>query len=89
MVAQAILAMMTSFGYMYVQVRKKDGKTVVDANRKPVKDRIIQWEDFEEMQGKDRTGVLGERTRNVTLRQIRQRMEQADDEIRRKREESK
>ena len=78
-VAQAVLAMMTSYGYMSVETRTKDGKTVVSAEtRKPLRDRIIQWEDDGKMQGKDRTGVLGERTRNVTLRQIRERMAEAD-----------
>ena len=80
-VAQAVLAMMTSFGYMFSQVRKRDGKTVVDTKtKKPVRDRIIQWESYGEKLGKDRTGVLGERTRNITLREIRERMEQKDKE---------
>ena len=78
-VAQAVLAMMTSFGYMYVKVRTKDGKTLVDkTTRRPIKDRIIQWDDYKEMQGKDRTGVLGEATRNISLREIRNRMEERD-----------
>lgn len=89
-VAQAVLAMMTSFGYMYVATRKKDGKTVVDAEtRKPIRDRIIQWEDYNEMQGKDRTGVLGDRTRNITLRAIRQRMKKRDEEAKAEREKGK
>lgn len=66
-VAQQVLAMTTSYGRMTKELRKKDGKTVVREG-KPIVDRVIQWE--------DKTGVLGERTRNATLRQIRERMEQ-------------
>lgn len=74
-VAQQVLSFVTSYGFMYPQTRKRDGKVVVK-DGKPLKDRIIQWEDTEDgAQGGDRTGVLGEKTRNVTLRQIRERME--------------
>ena len=78
-VAQAVLAMMTSFGYLHVETRKRDGKVVVSKEtRKPIKDRVIQWEDYDMMQGKDRTGVLGDKTVNITLREIRERMAEAD-----------
>lgn len=80
-VAQQVLSFVTSYGFMYTTTRKKDGK-VVTRNGKRLKDRIIQWEDMEgengSIQGGDRTGVLGERTRNITLREIRERMEEAN-----------
>jgi hypothetical protein len=74
---------------MYVENRTQDGKQVVDKNRKPIRDRIIQWEDDGEMQGKDRTWSLGERTRNVTLKQIRLRMASKDKEFKDKVEQEK
>lgn len=78
-VAQAVLAMMTSFGYMYDKVREKDKKPVIDpATKNLVKDRFILWETYEDKQGKDRTGVLGSITKNLTLKDIRERMEAAD-----------
>jgi hypothetical protein len=79
-VAQQILAMTTSYGYMTKETRKKDGK-VVTREGKPIVDRVIQWE--------DKTGVLGQRTRNVTLRQIRERMEQENAKYQAAQQESK
>lgn len=79
-VAQQILAMMTSFGYMYVKTRTKDGKPVVQ-NGKVVKDRYIMWEDHKQIQGKDRTGVLGQFTKNMTLKELRLKMQARDKEI--------
>ena len=76
--AQQILAMMTSYGYMFVKERRgKDNKPVV-LNGKRVRDRFIMWETSGSMQGKDRTNVLGEYTKNITLKEIRERMEAAD-----------
>lgn len=74
-VAQQILSMTTSYGYMYVEPRKKDGKRVVDKDGRKLHNRIIQWEDEGQMQGGDRLNVLGPQTRNVTLKQIRQKIE--------------
>jgi AAA domain-containing protein len=75
--AQQILAQMTSYGYMFVKLRTKDGKPVTQ-NGKRIRDRFIMWETSGSMQGKDRTNVLGEFTKNITLKEIRQRMEEAD-----------
>lgn len=73
-IAQSILAMMTSYGYLFVKVRKKDGKTVV-VDGVPVKDRYIMWEDSGVMQGKDRSCTLAPFTKNLTLKAVRERME--------------
>lgn len=85
-VAQEILAMMTSFGYMYTeQKRNAKGQKLIDATTKqPLLQRVIQWESYGKSEGKDRTGVLGHETRDVTLKQIRLRMEAADKEIQEK-----
>lgn len=74
-VAQQVLAMTTSYGYMYIRPRTKDGKRLIDKDGRKLHDRIIQWEDEGQMQGGDRLNVLGPQTRNITLRQIRQRVE--------------
>lgn len=91
-VAQQVLSFVTSYGFMYTQTRKKDGK-IVTRNGKRLRDRIIQWEDTEGENGAtlggDRTGVLGERTRNITLRQIRERMEQENAKFQAAQQESK
>lgn len=80
-VAQQILAGMTSYGYMYVKTRvDKDKKPVIHSG-KPVKDRYIMWEDFKKMQGGDRLGVLGQFTKNVTLKEIRLLSEARNKEI--------
>lgn len=86
--AQQILAMMTSYGYMFVKQRTKDGKPVV-LNGKRIRDRFIMWETSGSMQGKDRTNVLGEYTKNITLKEIRERMERADKEAIESRESEK
>lgn len=87
--AQQILAQMTSYGYMFLKERKgKDNKPVV-LNGRRVRDRFIMWETSGSMQGKDRTMVLGEYTKNITLREIRERIEKADTESRTTESESK
>lgn len=69
-VAQQVLAMVTSYGYMFVKDRR-------DKDKKPtgIKDRYIMWEDSGYMQGGDRTGVMGKFTRNIPLRELRGRLE--------------
>ncbi len=86
--AQQILAQMTSYGYMFVKERRKDGKAVT-INGKRVRDRFVMWETSGSMQGKDRTLVLGEYTKNITLKEIRERIEKADKESRESEKESK
>ncbi|QGJ90107.1 RecA-like DNA recombinase [Mycobacterium phage Indlulamithi] len=83
-VAQAIIAMMTSYGYMYVKDRMttKDGKKVpvIQGGRK-IKDRYIMWEDSGHMQGGDRTGVLGQYTKNLTLKELSERLQKKAEEV--------
>ncbi|AYN58027.1 Sak4-like ssDNA annealing protein [Mycobacterium phage Fowlmouth] len=82
--AQEVLADMTCFGYLYVKPRRNaQGKRLVDKDtRKPLSDRIIQWEDMGSMQGKDRSTVLGASTKNKTLKEVRERMQKAINEAR-------
>lgn len=79
-VAQQILAMMTSYGFMYATPRKNaEGKRIIDPETKrKLFDRVIQWEDEGMMQGGDRLGVFGSNTKNVTLKQLRQRIEKTN-----------
>jgi hypothetical protein len=79
-VAQQVLSMVTSYGYMFVKDRKKDDKPV-KKDGKVVKDRYIMWEDSGHMQGGDRTGVMGQFTVNVPLRELRGRLEKKAQEI--------
>lgn len=79
-IAQQILSMTTSYGFLYIKPRTKDGKRLVNAEGHKLNDRIIQWEDEGMMQGGDRLGVLGPQTKNVTLKQIRQRVESTNKE---------
>lgn len=75
-IAQAILAMMTSYGFMYKKPRMKDGKRLVDSEtKKRLFDYFIQWDDEGKMQGGDRLNIFGSTTKNVTLKQLRQRIE--------------
>lgn len=71
-VAQMICAQMTSYGYLFVKPRIE----IVDGKKKRTgKDRFIIWEDSGSMQGKDRTYALAPFTKNLTLKQLRERIE--------------
>jgi hypothetical protein len=82
-VAQQILAMTTSYGYMYREPRlNKERKRLIDPEtRRKLFDYVIQWEDEGKMQGGDRLNVLGAQTKNVTLKQIRQRIESTNEKM--------
>lgn len=82
-VAQQVLSMMTSFGYMYEQQKTNEkGQKLIDGvTRAPLLERVIQWDSYGQSMGKDRTGVLGFQTVDVTLKEIRLRMEAADKAI--------
>ncbi len=82
-VAQQILAMTTSYGYMHPKPRmNKENKRLIDpVTKRKLFDYIIQWEDEGKMQGGDRLNVLGAQTKNVTLKQIRQRIESTNEEM--------
>lgn len=88
-IAQQVLAMMTSFGYMNTRQRRNDkGQKLIDGKTKqPLLERVIQWETYGLTEGKDRTGVLGHETVDVTLKEIRGRMVAADKVIQEKEKE--
>lgn len=70
-IAQMVLAEMTSYGYLFVHERK-------DQQGKKIQDRIIVWEDTGSMSGKDRTCSLAPYTKNLSLKQIRERIEREE-----------
>lgn len=79
-VAQQILAMMTSYGFLHIEQRTNDKgqKLISKSTGLPLKDRVIQWEDEGYMQGGDRLNVFGAQTRNRTLKQLREMWEAVD-----------
>ena len=72
-IAQAICAMQTSFGHMKVVQAEVTNPTT--KKKSLVIHRDIWWIDKGSTTGKDRTGVLAPKTRNLTLKQIRERIE--------------
>ena len=71
-IAQLICAQMTSYGYLFVKPRYE----VIDGKKKKAgNDRFVIWEDSGSMQGKDRSTVLAPYTKNLTLKQMRERMD--------------
>jgi hypothetical protein len=87
-VAQQILGMMTSYGYMFVKDRKgKDGKPIVEGGKR-IRDRYIMWEDSDHMQGGDRTGVLGQFTKNLTVKELSERLNKKAEEVAKERNKS-
>lgn len=84
-IAMQVAAQMTSYGYMQVRTEKvprmKDGKPVLNRRtKKPIVDleshRYIYWQDIQSLRGKDRTMALAPFTKDLTLKQIRERVEQ-------------
>lgn len=85
-IAMQVAAQMTSYGYLQVSTEKvdrmKDGKPVLnEKTKKPlqrmVSHRDIYWQDIQTLRGKDRTLALAPRTRDLTLKQIRLKVEAA------------
>jgi hypothetical protein len=83
-IAMQVAAQMTSYGYLQVSTEKvprlKDGKPVMKDGKpqsRVVSHRDIWWQDIKTLRGKDRTLALAPRTRDLTLRQIRQKVEAA------------
>lgn len=85
-VAMQVAAQMTSYGYLQVRSDKvpmvKDGKPVV--NPKTHKQRValathrfIYWQDIQTLRGKDRTLALAPFTKDLSLKEIRERVEKA------------
>lgn len=75
-IAQSFASYMTSYGCMQVKVvpaRDQEGNPI-EKDGKPVKKEIrqITWKDTGIIQGKDRTGVLAPFTRDLTLKEVRE-----------------
>ena len=73
-VAMKMAALMTSYGYMRVEMHEvpqplKEGET--EPTTKSVKRRVIYWEDTGTIRGKDRLNCLAPFTVNANLQQIR------------------
>lgn len=72
LLALKIVSFMTSYGHMRVEVSKtKDAEGKV----RRVRHRRIYWEDTGSSRGKDRTRALAPHTDNLTLRDIREKIE--------------
>ena len=71
-ISMKMVALMTSYGYMRVEVKETLDPTEDDPNRiKAVKRRVIYFEDTGTIRGKDRTVALAPFTVNMTLQQMR------------------
>lgn len=71
-VALKMAALMTSYGYMRVEIHEVDAPTEEDPKaKKAIKRRVIYWEDSGTVRGKDRTNALKPFTVNMTLQQMR------------------
>jgi len=70
--AMKMVALMTSYGYMRIEVADVPDPTEDDPQRvKTVRRRVIYWEDTGKIRGKDRTCSLAPFTVNMTLQQMR------------------
>jgi hypothetical protein len=85
-IAMQVAAQMTSYGYLQVRTEKvpvvKDGKPVINPKTKKQRvkleqHRYIYWQDIQTLRGKDRTLALAPFTKDLTLKDIRQRVEKA------------
>ena len=85
-IAMQVAAAMTSYGYLQVKSDRvpvvKDGKKVM--NPKTGKQRVavethrfIYWQDIQSLRGKDRTLALAPYTKDLSLKDIRLRVEKA------------
>lgn len=71
-IAMKMVALMTSYGYMRVEVKEVLDPTEDDPTRiKNVRRRVIYFEDTGTIRGKDRTCALAPFTVNMTLQQMR------------------
>lgn len=85
-VAMQVAAQMTSYGYLQVRTEKvpmvRDGKPVINPKTKKQRvsleqHRYIYWQDIQTLRGKDRTLALAPFTKDLSLRDIRLRVEKA------------
>lgn len=71
-IAMKMVSLMTSYGYMRIEIHDIPDPTDDDPKRtKKVKRRVIYWEDTGTIRGKDRTCSLAPFTVNMTLQQMR------------------
>lgn len=90
-IAMQVAAQMTSYGYLQVKTEKVpmvDGNGQKVLNPKTKKQRIkleshryIYWQDIQTLRGKDRTMALAPYTKDLTLKDIRKRVEKAFTEV--------
>jgi len=89
-IAMQVAAQMTSYGHLSVRTTKvpmvQDGKPVINPKTKKQRvtletSRYIYWQDIQTMRGKDRTMALAPYTKDLTLRDIRLRVEKAFAEV--------
>lgn len=89
-IAMQVAAQMTSYGFLQVKTEKvkvmKDGKPVLNPQTKKPKMRLashryIYWQDIQKLRGKDRTLALAPYTKDLTLKDIRLRVEKAFAEV--------
>lgn len=86
-IAMQVAAQMTSYGYLQVKSErvaavKEDGTPIMNpkTGKQHVKlesHRYIYWQDIQSIRGKDRTLALAPYTKDMTLRDIRLRVEKA------------
>jgi hypothetical protein len=85
-IAMQVAAQMTSYGYLQVKSEKipmvRDGKPVMNPKTKKQRvtlesHRYIYWQDIQSLRGKDRTLALAPYTKDLSLRDIRLRVEKA------------
>lgn len=85
-IAMQVAAQMTSYGYMQVRTERvpviREGKQVINPKTKKPRTtlethRWIYWQDVQSLRGKDRTMALAPHTKDLTLKQIRERVETA------------
>jgi hypothetical protein len=71
-IAMKTVALMTCYGYLRTEIHDVPAPTEENPNNtKPVKRRVIYWEDTGTIRGKDRTMTLAPYTVNATLQHIR------------------
>lgn len=89
-IAMQVCAQMTSYGYLQVKTQKvplfkmENGERVKDINPRTKKQRVslesnrfIYWQDIQNIRGKDRTLALAPYTKDLTLKDIRLKVEKA------------
>lgn len=71
--SQKVASLMTSYGYMKVVTKVVEDEE--SGKKKREKHRRVVWADSGVARGKDRTGVLAPYTEDLTLKQIREKIE--------------